>query len=264
MKVSGDCVELSAIRDPVGLELEYSRYLRACYSSAAKACGLDMGTVSTIILDDIGIPIYGIPVVPREPNDPRRIAAWQENMEDVFLALKYVQFPRLEDGETIEVMSIDGVKSLVRSNVSYAYFEHVGEPYWYLTTTTLRKSPGIVAPPFSPLSSRKLNAPERLVSPDSGVITVSLSIYAAEIPDFRGRREDGNAVDDIETFIDEARKKGIAPISDPSAVIAEARLIAREKALGTKTTGGFSKKTATAFARAVPALEKLARKSFDE
>lgn len=264
MKVSSDCVELSSLRDPVGVEIECSRYLRACYSSVAKACGLDMGVVSTIGLDDIGIPIYGIPVVPREPNDPKRIAAWQENMGDVFLALKYVPFPRLEDGETIEVMSIDGVKSLVRSNVGYAYFEHAGEPYWYLTTTTLRKSPGIIAPPFSPISSRKLNAPERMTSKDSGIITVSLSIYAAEIPDFRGRHKDGNALDDVEAFIDEAREKGIAPISDPSAVIAEARLIAREKALGTKTTGGFSKKTAAAFARAVPALEKLARKAFNE
>lgn len=264
MRVRTDSVELSSLPDPVGIEIECSRYLRECYRSAAKACGLDMGIVSKINLDDIGIPIYGIPVVPREPNDPKRIAAWQENMGDVFLALKYAQFPRLESGKTMHVMSIHGIESLIRSNVNYSYFEHAGEPYWYLMTTTLRKTPGIVPPPFSPLSSKRVDVSNQSPDADSDIVTVSLSVYAAEIPDFRGRHMDTAAIDDVESFIDDASKTGIAPISDPSAVIAEARLIANEKTLGTRTTSGFSKKTATAFAKAVPELEKLARRAFDE
>ena len=245
MQVKGDSVILSDIDDPVGVEIECSRYMRECYKFAERACGFDMGIVSSIELDDIGIPIYGIPVVPREPDEPRLVMQWQENMRDAILALEHVPFPRLEDGKTVDVVSVAGKRNRIRSNIGYACFHQGGEIYWYLTTTTLRKERGIVPPPFSPLSSRLISAPESMTDGNEFLSTFSLSIYAAEMPDFG-----------------EARGMGIAPISDPSAVIADARLVAREGKLGTMTTGGFSKETAAAFADAVPALERLARLSF--
>lgn len=262
MHVNGDSVILSDIDDPVGVEIECSRYMRECYKFAERACGFDMGIVSSIELDDIGIPIYGIPVVPREPDDPRLVMQWQENMRDAILALENVPFPRLEDGKTVDVVSVAGKRNRVRSNIGYSCFHQGGEIYWYLTTTTLRKERGIVPPPFSPLSSRRISAPASMTDGNGFLSTFSLSIYAAEMPDFRGREESVMTFDAIAEFIGEARGMGIAPISDPSAVIADARLVAREGKLGTMTTGGFSKETAAAFADAVPALERLARLSF--
>lgn len=262
MHVNGDSVIISDINDPVGIEIECSRYMRECYKFAERACGFDMGIVSSIELDDIGIPIYGIPVVPREPDDPRLVMQWQENMRDAILALEHVPFPRLEDGKTVDVVSVAGKRNRVRSNIGYSCFHQGGEIYWYLTTTTLRKERGIVPPPFSPLSSRRISAPASMTDGNGFLSTFSLSIYAAEMPDFRGREESVMTFDAIAEFIGEARGMGIAPISDPSAVIADARLVAREGKLGTMTTGGFSKETAAAFADAVPALERLARLSF--
>lgn len=262
MRVNGDSVVLSDIDDPVGVEIECSRYMRECYKFAERACGFDMGIVSSIELDDIGIPIYGIPVVPREPDNPRLVMQWQENLRDAILALEHVPFPHLEDGKTVDVVSVAGKRNRVRSNIGYACFHQGGEIYWYLTTTTLRKERGIVPPPFSPLSSRRISAPASMTDGNEFLSTFSLSIYAAEMPDFRGREESVMTFDAIAEFIGEARGMGIAPISDPSAVIADARLVAREGKLGTMTTGGFSKETAAAFADAVPALERLARLSF--